>query len=241
MKRLSVFFWAILVFGQATASHAAELKLTASDAFAILKVSYNRIGETPVTGGICGTAFFIDEYTALTANHVLNRLNYKPNDGYNLTPKATTSMLASTAPCSGTVRFRRAVSVCLGFRLVGGWFPFGAALMASTFFCFPRNRHSPSDAKGVCATPPLACVESTWLRYHHSSLSPFEERLKPSPPLPPHADKTDADGGRKRRAGDWVGCFIAVRVTFAFQLLHRSPAPPDNLHDDEKDCHRQIV
>lgn len=82
MKRLSVFFLAILVFGQATASHAAELKLTASDAFAILKVSYNRIGETPVTGGICGTAFFIDEYTALTANHVLNRLNYKPNDGY---------------------------------------------------------------------------------------------------------------------------------------------------------------
>ncbi len=50
--------------------------------FAILKLSYNSIGETSITGGICGTAFFIDEYTALTANHVLSRLNYQPNDGY---------------------------------------------------------------------------------------------------------------------------------------------------------------
>lgn len=50
--------------------------------FAILKLSYNNIGETPVTGGICGTAFFIDERTALTAHHILNKLNYKPNNEY---------------------------------------------------------------------------------------------------------------------------------------------------------------
>ena len=50
---------------------------------AILKLSYNRIGDPNPVGGICGTAFFINENTALTANHVLSRASYKPNNGYN--------------------------------------------------------------------------------------------------------------------------------------------------------------
>lgn len=53
-----------------------------TDVFSILKLSYSHIGETSLTGGICGTAFFIDKYTALTANHTLSRANFKPNDGY---------------------------------------------------------------------------------------------------------------------------------------------------------------
>jgi V8-like Glu-specific endopeptidase len=49
---------------------------------AILKLSYNRIGETPVIGGICGTCFLIHPKIALTANHVLAKTNWKPNNGY---------------------------------------------------------------------------------------------------------------------------------------------------------------
>ena len=49
---------------------------------AILKLSYSCVGETPVTGGICGSAFFVSRFVALTANHVLSRSNYKPNEGY---------------------------------------------------------------------------------------------------------------------------------------------------------------
>ena len=50
--------------------------------FAVVKISYNTPGETPVTGGICGTAFLIKDSIALTANHVLNAINYQPNPGY---------------------------------------------------------------------------------------------------------------------------------------------------------------
>ena len=50
--------------------------------FAIVKISYNYIGETPVEGGICGTAFLLNDSTAITANHVLNKINWKPNPGY---------------------------------------------------------------------------------------------------------------------------------------------------------------
>ena len=49
--------------------------------FAILKLSYNTPGETPVTGGICGTAFLINDKTLLTAHHVLNE-KVKPNPGF---------------------------------------------------------------------------------------------------------------------------------------------------------------
>lgn len=50
--------------------------------WAILKLSYNLIGDSTTTGGICGSAFFIDEKTALTANHILSTSNYKPNENY---------------------------------------------------------------------------------------------------------------------------------------------------------------
>jgi hypothetical protein len=49
---------------------------------AILKLSYNRIGETPCIGGICGSAFFIDSKTALTAAHVINPSLFSPNPGF---------------------------------------------------------------------------------------------------------------------------------------------------------------
>ena len=47
--------------------------------FAIVKISYNNIGETSVTGGICGTGFLINDSTLITSNHVLNKNNYLPN------------------------------------------------------------------------------------------------------------------------------------------------------------------
>lgn len=50
--------------------------------FAIVKISYNIIGETMVTGGICGTAFLLNDSTAVTANHVLNKVNYMPSPGF---------------------------------------------------------------------------------------------------------------------------------------------------------------
>ena len=49
--------------------------------FAILKLSYNVTGGTPVTGGICGSAFLINGNTLITAHHVLNK-NTKPNNGF---------------------------------------------------------------------------------------------------------------------------------------------------------------
>lgn len=52
-------------------------------AFAILKLSYNRPGASTVTGGICGTGFFINSRTALTAQHVLNRNTFTPNIGFS--------------------------------------------------------------------------------------------------------------------------------------------------------------
>jgi hypothetical protein len=50
--------------------------------FAVVKISYNKAGETPVTGGICGSAFLIDNSTIITANHVLNTENFAPNEGF---------------------------------------------------------------------------------------------------------------------------------------------------------------
>ncbi len=49
---------------------------------AILKLSYNRAGEPPVTGGIGGAAFLIGKRTAITAHHILSSHSFKPNPGY---------------------------------------------------------------------------------------------------------------------------------------------------------------
>lgn len=49
--------------------------------FAIVKLSYNIPGQTPVQGGICGTAFLINDHTLLTAHHVLNT-NVTPSEGF---------------------------------------------------------------------------------------------------------------------------------------------------------------
>ena len=52
-------------------------------AFAIFKLSYNAPGQTPVTGGICGSGFFIADRTALTAYHVMNKkVLSTPNPGF---------------------------------------------------------------------------------------------------------------------------------------------------------------
>jgi len=40
--------------------------------FALLKLSYNEIGENSVEGGICGAGFFINEKIFLTAHHIFN-------------------------------------------------------------------------------------------------------------------------------------------------------------------------
>lgn len=49
--------------------------------FAIVKLSYNANGENSVIGGICGSAFLINDSTVITAHHVLNS-KVQPNDGY---------------------------------------------------------------------------------------------------------------------------------------------------------------
>ncbi len=49
----------------------------------VLKLSYNNIGETPLTGGICGSFFFVRPDLTVTANHVLNKINFKPNEGFS--------------------------------------------------------------------------------------------------------------------------------------------------------------
>ena len=51
-------------------------------AFAILKLSYNRPGDSSLTGGICGTGFFVDSTTGITAHHVLNEGTFTPNNGF---------------------------------------------------------------------------------------------------------------------------------------------------------------
>ena len=48
----------------------------------ILKLSYNHIGESPLTGGICGSFFFVKSNLTITANHVLNKKDFKPNSGF---------------------------------------------------------------------------------------------------------------------------------------------------------------
>jgi len=48
----------------------------------ILKLSYNLIGDSSLTGGICGSFFFINKNTIVTANHILNKNGFKPNEGF---------------------------------------------------------------------------------------------------------------------------------------------------------------
>lgn len=75
MRKISIIFFIFLCF--AISAHAE----TEDAVFAVLKLSYNTPGETPVTGGICGTAFLINEKAALTAHHVLNKTT-GPNHGF---------------------------------------------------------------------------------------------------------------------------------------------------------------
>ena len=48
---------------------------------AIFQASYNSSYDK-IIGGVRGTAFFVDGKKALTANHLLNFNNFKPNDGF---------------------------------------------------------------------------------------------------------------------------------------------------------------
>lgn len=70
-KPLPVFAWGEL-----------ESEVLIKMAFAIFKLSYNKPGETELVGGICGTGFFIDRSTAITAYHILNEDTFQPNPGF---------------------------------------------------------------------------------------------------------------------------------------------------------------
>jgi len=50
--------------------------------FALIKLSYNKIGENSVEGGICGAGFFFDNKTFVTAHHIFNTKKNVPNIGY---------------------------------------------------------------------------------------------------------------------------------------------------------------
>ena len=50
--------------------------------FAVIKISYNYIGDQHLQGGIYGTAFLINDSTAITACHILNEKNFVPNPGF---------------------------------------------------------------------------------------------------------------------------------------------------------------
>lgn len=51
-------------------------------AFAILKLSYNEAGDSDLEGGICGTGFFINNTSGISAHHILNEETFTPNLGY---------------------------------------------------------------------------------------------------------------------------------------------------------------
>ena len=48
---------------------------------AIFKLSYNE-DKKEMIGGICGSCFFINPDYIITANHILNKDNFKPNNNY---------------------------------------------------------------------------------------------------------------------------------------------------------------
>lgn len=48
----------------------------------VLKLSFNKIGDTTLEGGICGSFFFVRPNLAVTAQHVLNSNTFNPNPGF---------------------------------------------------------------------------------------------------------------------------------------------------------------
>ncbi|KAF0140409.1 MAG: hypothetical protein FD122_2424 [Stygiobacter sp.] len=54
---------------------------TVNSVFAIVKLSFNQPGESSLIGGICGSAFLINDSTVITAHHVMNS-KVVPNPGY---------------------------------------------------------------------------------------------------------------------------------------------------------------
>ncbi len=54
------------------------------EVFAVLKISYNSKNDVsePIVGGICGSAFFVNDSIAITAHHVLSEGTFKPLDGF---------------------------------------------------------------------------------------------------------------------------------------------------------------
>ncbi len=61
-----------------------KLKSRSLMTYALFKASWNPESPNKAVGGICGTAFFVDERTALTAHHVLPTSDLsRPNDGYS--------------------------------------------------------------------------------------------------------------------------------------------------------------
>ena len=48
---------------------------------AIFKLSYNE-DKKDIKGGICGSCFLVNKNFIITANHVLNKRDFKPNEGY---------------------------------------------------------------------------------------------------------------------------------------------------------------
>lgn len=50
--------------------------------FAVVKLSYNSLGDPQAVGGITGTAFIVNDSTVITAHHVLNKNDFLPNPGF---------------------------------------------------------------------------------------------------------------------------------------------------------------
>ena len=53
------------------------LKLVTIAAFAIFRFAYNQVGDNLVAASICGSSFFIDKKTALTANHIFRKQKHE--------------------------------------------------------------------------------------------------------------------------------------------------------------------
>lgn len=51
-------------------------------ATAILKLSFNRRGDSSFEGGLCGSGFLVSSNIMVTAHHCLNRDTFAPNRGY---------------------------------------------------------------------------------------------------------------------------------------------------------------
>lgn len=49
---------------------------------AVLKLSYNNVGDSSLEGGICGSFFFANENLAITAHHILSKDKFIPNSGF---------------------------------------------------------------------------------------------------------------------------------------------------------------